>query len=136
MLRRLRRARYDRVYDLQTSSRSTPTVLALWPRPPRVVGHRALRLAPAPRPDRDRMHTLERQADQLRDAGIWPDAPPHGRGAGAGPVLQLGATTAERRTAPASAWRAPFALLIPGASASPARQALARGALRRAGPAR
>jgi ADP-heptose:LPS heptosyltransferase len=48
--KRLRAGRFDRVYDLQTSERSS-------------FYHRL-------HPERDRMHTLERQAEQLRLAGI------------------------------------------------------------------
>ena len=75
LVRRLRRAHYDRVYDLQTSSRSSSLRSALGPFPPQWSGiavgasHRHLNKG------RDLMHTLERQADQLRVAGIWPDAP-------------------------------------------------------------
>ena len=68
----LRRARFDRVYDLQTSSRSSRLRPMLGPFGPEWSG-RASHHRRNPR--RDHMHTLERQADQLRVAGIWPDAP-------------------------------------------------------------
>ena len=89
---------FDFVYDLQTSSRSS-TYFRLAGRPgwsgiARGATH------PHDNPDRDRMHTRERQADQLRRAGIaevpFPDL---SWLAGDGPHL-----------AP------PYALLAPGAA--------------------
>jgi ADP-heptose:LPS heptosyltransferase len=71
---RLRRAGFARVYDLQTSGRSSRY---RW-----FVGGRAEWSGIAPgashrhtHPDRDRMHTVDRQRDQLRRAGItaFPD---------------------------------------------------------------
>jgi len=117
MLRRLRRARYDRVYDLQTSSRSSAYFYALWPNPPEWSGIAWGCSHPHANPSRDHMHTLERQADQLRFAGIWPDAP---TAPGAAPPPDLSWMLAD-----ASPDRQPahfglgerFALLIPGASA-------------------
>jgi len=74
LARRLRRARFDRVYDLQTSSRSSRY---RW-----FVGRRAAWSGIAPgashphdNPARDTMHTVERQREQLVMAGIrqFPD---------------------------------------------------------------
>jgi ADP-heptose:LPS heptosyltransferase len=73
--RRLRAARYDRVYDLQTSSRSNRIFQMLRPRPPAWSGIALGCSLPHRNRGRDQMHTLERQADQLLYAGIWPDAP-------------------------------------------------------------
>lgn len=69
LVRRLSWARFTRVYDLQTSSRSSLYFHLLWPRTQwsgiaRGCSH------PHANPDRDRMHTLDRQAEQLRHAGI------------------------------------------------------------------
>jgi ADP-heptose:LPS heptosyltransferase len=66
--RRLRAGRFDRVYDLQTSDRSS-FYHRLMGRPTwSGIAHGAsLRHA---NPARDHMHTLERQAEQLRIAGI------------------------------------------------------------------
>ncbi|WP_426957282.1 glycosyltransferase family 9 protein [Muricoccus radiodurans] len=69
LARRLRGGRFDRVYDLQTSSRSSRYRL--------LVGRRAEWSGiaggashPHANPDRNAMHTVERQRDQLRMAGI------------------------------------------------------------------
>jgi ADP-heptose:LPS heptosyltransferase len=98
---RLRRARFDRVYDLQTSSRSSRY---RW-----FVGRAAEWSGIAPgashphaNPERDAMHTVDRQRDQLEMAGIT-----------AFPVPDLGWLDSDvaRFGLPAR-----FALLIPGAS--------------------
>ena len=69
LARRLRAARFDRVYDLQTSSRSSRY---RW-----FVGRRAEWSGiaagashPHANPQRDLMHTVERQREQLEMAGI------------------------------------------------------------------
>ncbi len=69
LARRLRGAGFDRVYDLQTSARSS--------RYRRFVGRRAEWSGIAPgashphaNPRRDLMHTVERQREQLKMAGI------------------------------------------------------------------
>jgi len=101
LVQRLRTARFDRAYDLQTSSRSSRYRL--------LVGHRAewsgiARGASHPHvnPLRDAMHTVDRQREQLEAAGIsrFPE-----------PALDwLDADTA-RFALPAR-----FGLVIPGAS--------------------
>lgn len=69
--RRLRAGGFARVYDLQTSSRSGRYFRLFWPGPrPEWSGIARGCSHPHRNPDRDRMHTVERQADQLRDAGI------------------------------------------------------------------
>ncbi len=109
---RLRAGRFDRVYDLQTSDRSSAYRLLFWPRFPEWSGIAAGASHPHRNPDRDRMHTLERQAQQLEDAGIWPDAPTR-PGSAPGPDLSsLVSPTTLARLGVAG----PFALLIPGAS--------------------
>ena len=66
------------------------------------------------------MHTLDRQAEQLRMAGIA-DVPP--------PDLSWAAGDVTRFDLPPT-----FLLLVPGGSRAPAGQALAGGALRRSWP--
>jgi ADP-heptose:LPS heptosyltransferase len=66
--RRLREGRFGRVYDLQTSTRSSFYHLLMgrpqWSGIARGASH------PHRGAERDRMHTLDRQAEQLRLAGI------------------------------------------------------------------
>ncbi len=89
---------YDFTYDLQTSSRSNRYFL-LAGRPPwsgvaRGCSH------PHANPDRNNLHTIERQREQLAHAGIHDIARPDLAWlAGRGPVLP-----------------APYALLVPGTS--------------------
>ena len=109
MLNRLRRARYDRVYDLQTSSRSSAYFQFLRPHPPAWSGIAKGCSLPHANPDRDFMHTLERQADQLKYAGIWPDAPTR---PGTAPAPDL-SFLASDEPAPET----PYVLLVPGGSA-------------------
>lgn len=75
--RRLRAARFDRIYDLQTSDRSSWYFRLFWPGPwPEWSGIAPGCSHPHANPARDRMHTIERQADQLRVAGIESVPPP------------------------------------------------------------
>ena len=116
MLSRLRRAGYDRVYDLQTSTRSSAYFYALWPAPPEWSGIAPLSSHPHRNRERDHMHTLERQTEQLRDAGIWPDAPIV-RGTAPAPDLSfMLADAAPERRPQHFGLTEPYALLIPGAS--------------------
>lgn len=112
LIRRLRRAGYGRVYDLQTSSRSSRYFYGLLPFAPQWSGIAKVCALPHRNPRRDEMHTLERQADQLRDAGIWPDAPVT-PGSAPPPDLSFAAQTPV--PLPKDLTR-PLALLVPGAS--------------------
>ena len=103
LLHRLRGVRFDRVYDLQTSRRSG-LYLRLLPRPrpewsgiARGASHRH------DTPERTRMHTIDRQAEQLRIAGI--EHVPH-------PDIGWLKADVSHLTLPK-----PFALLVPGGSA-------------------
>jgi ADP-heptose:LPS heptosyltransferase len=109
MLCRLKAAHYDRVYDLQTSSRSSAYFQFLRPHPPAWSGIATGASLPHANPDRDRMHTLERQADQLKYAGVWPDAPTQ---PGTAPAPDLSFLAADT-----PAPEQPYVLLIPGGSA-------------------
>lgn len=118
LVRRLRKARYERVYDLQTSSRSAAYFHALRPNPPQWSGVARGCSHPQRRPDRDDLHSLDRMADQLHDAGIAPAYP-----IGAAPMPDLTfAVEAARRGWPTVAERfalaSPFVLLVPGAAPS------------------
>jgi ADP-heptose:LPS heptosyltransferase len=116
MLRRLRAARYDRIYDLQTSSRSSAYRLALLPNGPEWSGIAPGASHPHANPERNAMHTLERQADQLKFAGIWPGAPT-APGTAPPPDLSFLLDHAAPERSPAHfGLSQPFALLVPGAS--------------------
>jgi ADP-heptose:LPS heptosyltransferase len=73
--RRLRAGRFDRVYDLQTSDRSS-FYHRLMGRPPWWSGIASGASHPHRNPRRDAMHTLDRQAEQLHVAGIATVPPP------------------------------------------------------------
>ena len=75
--RRLRAAGFARVYDLQTSDRSNLT-FRLFPRAARPEWSGIARGCSHPHanPGRDAMHSLDRQAEQLRVAGIEAVPPP------------------------------------------------------------
>lgn len=117
MIGRLRAARYDRVYDLQTSSKSSLYFQLLRPFPPAWSGIAFGCSLPHRNRRRNHMHTLERQADQLKEAGIWPDAPTE-PGTAPPPDLSwiLRAKSAQKRTRGGLTSK-PYALLVPGGSA-------------------
>jgi ADP-heptose:LPS heptosyltransferase len=100
--RRLRGGGFDRVYDLQTSDRSSFYHRLIgsrveWSGIAREASHRH------DHPRRDEMHTIERQADQLRRAGIAAVPPPD---------LCWAAEDVARFALPE-----PLLLLVPGGSA-------------------
>jgi ADP-heptose:LPS heptosyltransferase len=100
--RQLRRGGFDRVYDLQTSQRSSAYFALLWPDLPQWSGVALGCSHPHADPNRDRGHTLAKQAEQLLMAGIYPtpapQLPPFGR------------------ALPAELHAREFVLLVPGSS--------------------
>lgn len=110
----IKREKFDRVYDLENSGWTTALFALLRPFPPVWSGTaRGARLRHR-NPDRVLMHTLERQAEQLKVAGIWPDAP-IGPGDAPGPDLSwiLRRVQEPRPVAGAPPPR-PFVLMVPG----------------------
>jgi len=110
----IKRARYDRVYDLESSSTSRFLFQLLRPFPPAWSG-----AAPGARlqhrnPGRIRMHTLERHAEQLMVAGIWPDAPISAGDAPPPDLSWVVRRAAEARPVPGAAAPKPFVLMVPG----------------------
>ncbi len=101
--RRLVGGRFDRVYDLQTSGRSS-RYFRLFPRGrrPEWSGIAPGCSHPDTAPDRNRTHDLIRQANQLRQAGIA-DSPPADLSWCTGDIARFKLP-------------APFALLVPGSS--------------------
>lgn len=115
--KRLKAAKYDRVYDLQTSAQSARIFHLLTPFPPDWSGIAAGCSLPHKNPNRNRMHTLERQADQLKYAGIWPDAPTE-PGSAPGPDLSwVTPKPSQLRPVPGGVKPRPYALFVPGGSA-------------------
>jgi ADP-heptose:LPS heptosyltransferase len=100
--RRLRRGRFDRVYDLQTSTRSAAYAWLLRPGLPEWSGVAWHCSHPHANRDRDPQHTLDKQAEQLLMAGIHPTPLP------TLPPL--------RRTLPCDLQDRDFVLLVPGSS--------------------
>jgi ADP-heptose:LPS heptosyltransferase len=74
--RRLRQGRYDRVYDLQTATRSAVYAWLFRPGMPQWSGIACGCSHPHANRDRDSQHTLDKQAEQLLMAGIYPTPPP------------------------------------------------------------
>jgi ADP-heptose:LPS heptosyltransferase len=70
LARRLRQGRFVRVYDLQTSRRSSRYFHLMRPFAPEWSGIALGCSHPHANPKRDEMHTIERQAEQLSMAGI------------------------------------------------------------------
>ncbi len=117
LIRRLRRERYDRVYDLQTNDRTNLIFQSLRPFPPAWSGTAWGCALPHRNRARMTLHTLERQAEQLRDAGIWPNAPTAPLSAPAPDPSWLLTRTAVGPRPLAGRTRRPLALLAPGSSA-------------------
>jgi len=115
--KRIKAAKYDRVYDLQTSAQSARIFHMLSPFPPEWSGIAAGCSLPHKNPNRNRMHTLERQADQLKYAGIWPDAPTE-PGSAPGPDLSwVLPKPTQTRPVPGGVRPRPYVLFVPGGSA-------------------
>lgn len=115
--KRLKAAKYDRVYDLQTSAQSARIFHLLTPFPPEWSGIAAGCSLPHKNPNRNRLHTLERHADQLKYAGIWPDAPTE-PGSAPGPDLSwVLPKPSQTRPVPGGVRPKPYALFVPGGSA-------------------
>ena len=118
MLGRLRAARYDRVYDLQTNSRTNWYFQALRPFAPQWSGIATGCSLPQRGKARLTMHTLERQADQLRCAGIWPDAPTEPGSAPPPDLSWILRRHKEARPVAGAAAPRPYVLFVPGGSAT------------------
>ncbi|MDP3854885.1 glycosyltransferase family 9 protein [Phenylobacterium sp.] len=115
--RRLRAARYDRVYDLQTSAQSARIFHLLRPFPPEWSGIAMGCALPHRNRKRNTMHTLERQADQLKSAGIWPDAPTEPGEAPAPDLSWVVRNARQERPMPGGVKPRPYVIFVPGGSA-------------------
>ena len=72
---------------------------------------------PQKNPNRARMHTLERQADQLRAAGIWPDAPIRPGSAPPADLSWILDRKGASRPMNTAGTSRPYVLFVPGTSA-------------------
>jgi len=102
LIGRMRRARFDRVYDLQTQGRTVRYFQLLWPHRPPWSGNAPGAAFEYSGPERDRLHVQDSQREQLRRAGIAVVPPPD--------ITWL---TGQAEYRPPE----PFALLIPGGAA-------------------
>ena len=111
LIARLRKAGFERVYDLQTSSRSSWYFQTLRPGAPEWSGVAAGCSHPHANPNRVAMHTVDRQAEQLAALGI--EVPR--KGVDGLPVPDLsGLPTAAGATIDRFNLSRPFALIVPG----------------------
>ncbi|HEY4031073.1 MAG TPA: glycosyltransferase family 9 protein [Caulobacteraceae bacterium] len=113
---RLRGGRYQRVYDLQTSSRSAGYIWAFAPAFPEWSGISPGASHRHRNPRRDLMQNLDRLWDQLAEAGVVEPLP---EGQAPGPDLAWAIAASDRERPPLGerlGIRGPFALLAPGAS--------------------
>jgi ADP-heptose:LPS heptosyltransferase len=115
--RRIRGAGYARVYDLQTSAHSGRIFQALRPNPPPWSGIAFGCSLPHKNPLRNAMHTLERQADQLMYAGIWPDAPTEPGAAPKPDLSWIWKDQPAERPVPGAVKPRPYVMFVPGGSA-------------------
>ncbi|MBI1251843.1 MAG: lipopolysaccharide heptosyltransferase family protein [Alphaproteobacteria bacterium] len=118
LIARIRAAKYDMVYDLQTSGRSSNYFQALRPWPPLWCGIAPGCAYPHENPEREQMHSLDRLADQLRCAGLGPEG---GYAPGMAPLPDLRWVRKALRDPPRLqpdyfGIRGPFVMMIPGAS--------------------
>ncbi len=118
LIARIRAAKYDMVYDLQTSGRSSNYYLGLLPRPPLWSGIAQGCAYPHDNPERESMHTLDRLHDQLQAAGVGPSG---GYAVGMAPLPDLSWVRKSLRDPPRLqpdyfGIRGPFIMMIPGAS--------------------
>ena len=121
LLGRIRKEKYDIVYDFQTSGRTANYFKALklpGRKPPLWSGHAENCAFPHTNPDRAHMHTIDRLAEQLSDAGIGPDEG-YTRATAPMPLLDWIPTALNNRPSLKPAYfnlHGDYALIIPGAS--------------------
>ncbi|RIJ17107.1 glycosyltransferase family 9 protein [Henriciella mobilis] len=121
LLKRMKAARYDIIYDLQTSGRTANYFKALnlpFSTPPLWSGHAEGSAFFHDNPQRGNMHSIDRLADQLKTAGIGPDKVKGGWP----PMPDMSFVRRSQGDKPSLtpaffSVKEPFALFIPGASA-------------------
>jgi ADP-heptose:LPS heptosyltransferase len=115
--KKLKAASFDRVYDLQTSAHSGRLFHLLRPGPPAWSGIALGCSLPHANRLRDSMHTLERQADQLMYAGIWPDAPTAPGSAPPPDISWTWKSQLPERPVAGGVTPRPYVMFVPGGSA-------------------
>lgn len=110
----IKRARYDRVYDLESSPQSRFLFQLLRPFPPAWSGAAKGARLRHNNPDLSQMHTLERHAEQLMVAGAWPGAPTTPGDAPPPDLSWILRRAGEPRPVPGAAAPRPFVLMVPG----------------------
>jgi ADP-heptose:LPS heptosyltransferase len=114
LILRIRRGHFDRVYDLQNDGSTNLIFQALRPLGPQWSGTALGASLPHRNRRRGKMHQLERQADQLKDAGIWPDAPSTPLSAAPPDISWILARSAQPRSMTVASGHRPLVLLAPG----------------------
>ena len=119
LIRRLRNAGHDIVYDFQTSGRTKNYFAALKPNPPLWSGHANGCAFFHDNPERGSMHTIDRLAEQLDIAGIGPEG---GYSRTGPPMPDLSWIKPALRNPPRLqpaffSLNEPYMLMIPGSSA-------------------
>lgn len=116
LARRLKKTRFDRVYDLENSKRSNALFQMMRPFPPQWSGAAKGCALPYRAADGEGMHLLERHAGQLRNAGVWPDAPTWPGGAPPPDLSWILRRSPEPRPVAGAVKPRPYVLLVPGGS--------------------
>ena len=111
---RIRRGHFDRVYDLQNDASSNLIFQALRPMAPPWSGTALGASLPHRNRRRGQMHPLERHAEQLKDAGIWPDAPTKPLSASPPDISWILARGGQPRSVSVASGHRPVVLLAPG----------------------
>jgi len=114
LILRIRRGHFDRVYDLQNDASTNLIFQALRPLGPEWSGTAMGASLPHRNRRRGQMHQLERQAEQLKDAGIWPDAPITPLSAAPPDISWILARSAQPRSITVAGGHRPLVLLAPG----------------------
>ncbi len=114
LILRIRHGHFDRVYDLQNDASTNLIFQALRPMPPQWSGVAMGASLPHRNRRRGHMHALERNAEQLKDAGIWPDAPTKPLSAAPPDISWILARSAQPRSMTVAGGHRPLVLLAPG----------------------
>ncbi len=118
LARRISKAKFQRIYDLQTSDRTSNYYRMLTPPRPEWSGIARGCSHFHKNPDRAHMHTVDRQAEQLAMAGVGLGRGRVG-GRGDNPDLSWAAEVQKGAARTELTWfgvRKPYALLVPGSS--------------------